>query len=154
MPLYLITPLYTAIFALIVIAVIPKEEIKRLAVYGIFFGALLNILTLLIGSLTGKYCFINFEPLGISFIPFFPPISWTLFFMLYFYFMPKKPWLYIYAASGIFYSILFGNMITNLGIFKLSHRLLLPLIAFTIWFSIATWGYLRLTSGKLRKPEI
>lgn len=154
MPQYLITPLYTVIFALIVIAVIPKDEIKRLAVYGIIFGAVFNILTLLIGSLTGRYGFINFEPLGISFIPFFPPISWTLFFMLYFYFMPQKPLLYIYVVSAIFYGILFGNMITNLGIFKLSNRLLLPLISFTIWFLAATWGYIRLSRGKLRNPEI
>lgn len=154
MPQNLITPLYTGIFAIIVIAVIPRKEIKRLAIYGIIFGAVFNILSLLIGHITGKYGFMNFEPFGISFIPFFPPISWTLFFMLYFYFMPKKPLLYIYVASAIFYGILFGNMIMNLGIFKLSDRWLSPLIIFIIWFSTATWGYFRLNCGKLRKPKI
>lgn len=154
MPQYFITPLYTGIFAIILVAVVPRKEIKRLAIYGIIFGAIFNILSLLIGKITGKYGFINIGPFGIFGIPFFPPISWTLFFMLYFYFMPKKPLLYIYVALAIFYGILFGNMITNLGIFKLSHKWILPLIIFTVWFSTATWGYLRLSCGKLREPKI
>lgn len=80
------------------------------------------------------------------FIPFFPPISWAIFFILYFYFLPeRKPFLYIYVAAAVFYSILFSNLIINLGIFSINHKWLIALVTFTLWFSAVTWAFRRLT---------
>lgn len=142
--------IYTGIFALILVVAAPKKEIRRLGIYGIIFGAIFDVLALIFGNLTGLYGYINYGPFGFMNIPFFPPISWSVFFMLYFYFLPKqKPLLYIYVASGIFYSIFFANLITNLGIFRLTHKILDPLIAFSIWIPTATWGYLRLSKTNL-----
>lgn len=148
MPKYLIYPLYTAVFAIILVVVVPRKEIRRLSIYGIVFGAVVDALAIVFGNVTDLYGYINYGPFGFMGIPFFPPIAWAMFYIQYFYFLPQeKPLIYVYIISGIFYSILFANMIVNLGIFSISHRLLLPLIVFSLWFPAATWGYYKLNSS-------
>lgn len=154
-PTYLKIPLYTAILALTLITTVPKNEIRRLAVYGIIFGAISDIIALTTGKLFGLFEYVNFAPLGYWVIPFFSPIAWAIYFVMYFYFMPKhKPLMYIYAASGIGYGTFFAQLLFNSGImvvypkfFSLSvHRLIDPIFVFLIWFPISTWGFIRLTS--------
>lgn len=81
MPKYFITPIYTGILAILLVATVPKKEIHRLAIYGIIFGAILDILAIIFGRVAGLYGYINYGPLGIMGIPFFAPISWTIFFI-------------------------------------------------------------------------
>lgn len=147
--------IYTGIFGAILVTTVPKKEIRYLAIYGIIFGAILDVLAIIFGRITGLYGYINYGPLGMMGLHFFAPISWTLFYMLYFYFLPKrKPLMYVYVASAIFYSIFFANLIVNLGIFNLTHRLLDPLIAFSIWIPTATWGFLWLTKAQQQESRI
>lgn len=73
------------------------------------------------------------------------PISWTIFFIIYFYLLPdKKIYIYLYVIMGIFYSVLFCQMLTKLEILKLAHGIIDSIIPFLIWFPTATWGYLKL----------
>ncbi len=147
MPIYFLHLILTAIFALILVLVVPRHEIKRLAVYGIIFGGLMDFLMLTVGSLTGFFGWINFGPFGLSYLPFFAPISWSIFYIMYFYFLPReKVLMYVFAASGIGMSILYTNMVINLGVFMSTvGRVIVPVFSFAIWFSIATWGYLKLS---------
>lgn len=152
MPKYFIPLIYTGIFAIILVVAVPKQDIRRLAIYGIIFGAVVDVFTITLGNITGLYGYINYGPFGFMGIPFFPPISWTIFFMLYFYFLPEqRPLLYVYVASAIFYSILFANLIMNLGIFTLSHRWLPSLIVFSIWIPAVTWGFYKLAKKNAKK---
>lgn len=147
MPKYYIYPIYITIFALILFATVPKKEIQRLSIYGIIFGGIMDVLMLIFGNVTGLYGWINYGPFGFMGIPIISNISWSIFFILYFYFLPtKKPLNYIYASVGILFSILYTNMLIDLGVFKSHNRILLPLIAFVGWFSTATWGYYKLNS--------
>lgn len=146
MPVHFIPFVYTIIFAVMVVASIPKLEMRRLGIYGILLGALVDILFIIFGKVSETFEYINFGPFGFMGIPFFPPISWALFFMLYFYFLPKeKITMYIYMVTAIIYGLFFGNLIMNLGVIHLSFRLL-PLLTFGVWFPIATWIYLKLNS--------
>lgn len=148
MPINLIPFVYTGIFALILVAVVPKIEICRLSIYGIIFGAIFDILVVTIGNLTGSFRYINYEPFGLIGIHFLAPICWAIFFILYFYFLPeKKSYIYMYTALAIFYSMLFCQMLTKLSVLKLGHGIIDSIVPFVIWFPIATWGYLRLVKN-------
>lgn len=148
MPKYFIYLIYTAIFATILIATVPKQEIRRLSIYGIIFGGMMDVVALIGGKITGLYGWINYGPFAFMGIPIFSSLSWAIYYIMYFYFLPpQKPLTYIYAAAGIVFSILYTNLIIDLGVFQSPYsRFFLPLFVFIIWYSIATWGYYRLTA--------
>lgn len=145
MPIKFIPLIYTIMFTLIMIAVVPRAEIRRLSIYGIVFGAMADGVLVIFANLTGSFRYINYEEMGLFGIHFFAPISWALFYILYFYFLPKRRvYQYLYTFSGIFYSMMFCQMITKLGVLKLSHGIIDSIVPFVIWFPVATWGYLKL----------
>jgi len=146
MAINLIPFIYTAVFAGIVLALVPRQEIRRLSIYGIIFGGLFDGIVVSIANLWGEFKYINYEPFGLMGIHFLAPVSWTLFYIIYFYHLPtKKVYIYIYTTMGIFYSMLFCQMITKLGVLSLAHGLYDSIIPFVPWYIIATWGYLKLT---------
>lgn len=148
MPINLIPFIYTGIFAIILVAVVPRKDIHRLAIYGIIFGGIFDIVAVTIANLTGSFRYINYEPFGLMGIHFLAPISWSIFFILYFYFLPKKkPYIFIYTIMAIYYSMLFCQMLTKLNVLKLGHGIIDSIVPFVIWFPIATWGYLSLVKN-------
>ncbi len=147
MPIHMIPFLYASIFGVILVAVVPKKEIHRLFIYGLIFGGVFDILTVGFGNLIGEFRYINYGPFGQFGIHFMAPIAWTIFFIIYFYFLPVSKWYrYIYTIVGIYYSMLFCQLITRLGVLELAHGLITSIIPFAIWFPIATWGYGRLVN--------
>ena len=139
--------LYTLVFCVILVAVVPKAEIRRLSIYGIIFGAIFDVVFVSIANFTGSFRYINYEPFGLIGIHFLAPISWAIFFIIYFYFLPnKRPHIYLYIISGVFYSMMFCQMITKLSVLKLSHGIIDSIIPFALWFPLATWGYFKLES--------
>lgn len=144
---HLIYLINVAVFSLILVIVVPRKDIRRLSIYGIIFGTLMDIIALLIGKATGLFGFINYGPFGFKGISIFASGAWAIYFILYFYFLPENKLLIsIYALTGIIFSVLYTNMVIELGIFSTVSRILLPLIVFSIWFTVATWGYLKLNS--------
>jgi hypothetical protein len=77
----LIPFIYTAVFAGIVIVLVPRQEIRRLSIYGIIFGAIFDIMVVSIANFLGEFKYINYEPFGLIGIHFLAPVSWTLFFI-------------------------------------------------------------------------
>jgi hypothetical protein len=134
MPKYFIYPIITIIFALILIANVPKKEIQRLSIYGIIFGGMMDVLVHFFGYITGLFAWINYGPFGFIGVHIFADVAWSIFFIFYLYY----------------------NMVVDLGILKSVSRIWLPLFGFAFWFSIATWGYCILNSfieGKLRRSS-
>lgn len=149
MSINLIPFLYTAVFAAILVALVPRKEIHRLLIYGIIFGGIFDVVVVSIGNLTGEFRYINYEPFGLIGLHIMAPISWAIFYIIYFYFLPeKKIYIYIYTTMGIFYSMLFCQMLTKLSILSLAHGIIDSIIPFVPWFPIATWGYLKLTKNE------
>ncbi|WP_088227285.1 hypothetical protein [Desulfosporosinus sp. FKB] len=154
MPKYLIYPLYAAVFAVILSVCVPRKDIQRLSIHGIIFGGVFEVILHMLGKLTGLYGWYAHGPLGYMGIQIFSPVSWGIFFILYFYFLPKyKPLNYIYMATAIIFSILYTNLVISLGVFHCYDRFFVPLIAFIFWFSVATWGYYKL-SNFIEKKEM
>lgn len=154
MPDYFIYPIFTVIFAIILMANVPRQEIQRLSIYGIIFGGIIDVLVHSFGYVTGLFSWINYGPFGFIGVHLFPSLSWSIFFILYFYFLPKqKPLNYIFAVVGIFFSALYHTMLLDLGILKSVSRFILPLLGFSAWFSIATWGFYKLNSFIERKTR-
>ncbi|NLI92421.1 MAG: iron-containing alcohol dehydrogenase [Peptococcaceae bacterium] len=145
MSLYLLFPAFTMFFALALIATVPREEILRLSFYGIIFGGMADILVHSFGYFTGLFAWINYGPFGFIGVHLFSSISWSIFFILFYYFMPKKkPFNYLFVCAGIFASFLYYNLVLDLGIFQAQSRFLLPLFGFGAWFIVATWGFYQL----------
>jgi len=149
MPIKFVPFVYSFIFALILVLVVPKKEIRRLSIYGIIFGAVFDAVLVITAAWMGWFAYINYEPFGLFGIHIMAPISWAIFFIIYFYLLPeRKVYRYIYQAAAVFYSMLFCQMITKIGVLQLSHGIIDSIVPFVIWFPLATWGYLKLTKEK------
>lgn len=107
----------------------------------------MDLIALTSGKLLGVYNYINFFPLGYWVVPFFSPISWAIFYIMYFYFLPKpKPLMYIYVASGIGFSTFFAELLFNSGIMVIHpkffsetvDKFLYPLMVFILWVPLST----------------
>lgn len=148
---------YTIGFAVILVALVPRREIRRLAIYGMIFGGLADILVVSFAHYIGEFRYINYEPFGLFGIHFMAPIAWTVFFMLYFYFLPSGTvYRYIYTVMGMLYSMMFCQTITKLGILSLANGLVDSIVPFVPWYLAATWGYSKLTEQERtaeRRPQ-
>lgn len=146
MPLPLIYPLYTFLLALLARMIVPIQEIKRLFIYALLFGASGDVIALLILKLFKIGGYINYGPLGFLGLPFFPMIAWTSFYLIYFWLFPKMKTLqFIYIAIAAAYSAFFSNVLLNLGVFQWNYgRVLLPFCIYLIWTFLSTYGFLKL----------
>lgn len=143
-PLYMLYPLYTGGLALIMFAVVPRKDIRRLIPYAIVFGGIADALLLLILTFwLGVAGYINFGPLGFLGMPFFPLLAWTFFFVIYLYLLPERfPWNVVFTLTAAAFSIIFSNVLQNLGIFVWrTDRLVIPAIVYLTWMSLVTFVY-------------
>jgi len=154
LPIYYMHLMKLALFFFVLVVFVPRTEIRRLAVYGIIFGSTYDVIGLTIGHLTNAFRWINFAPFGYNYLPIDSPVSWCLFYMIYFYLLPKhKPFIYFFPVSGIVMSMIYSRVLVNLGMF-IEPVFLLRLANFTVWFSFATWGYLKLNEYVEAKHKI
>ncbi len=142
MELYLIYPIYTAILGIILISVVPRKDIKELAFYGIVLGGVMDTLVIfLVSFLLNLVKYINYGPFGFKGLPFFPPIAWTIWFIMIFYFIPDKnihKHIYIITAAG--YSVMFSNILAKLGIMRWNKsEIIIPFIIYLVWYYTVVW---------------
>ncbi len=143
MPVHFIYPIYTAVLALALVAVVPKEQMREQAIHAITFGGVGSVVMVFIYSPFNAFEWMNKGPFGYGNIAFFPPLAWTIYFIIYFYLLPrKKPWIYLFVLFAACYSTLFSNVLMNLEIFRWNKgRLLLPFFLYLSWFAVVTWLY-------------
>ncbi len=151
MEAYWIYPIYTTALAIIFKAVIPREYIKKSLIYGLIFGGLADSSLILIVSLLLKVGgYINYGPFGFKGVAFFPPIAWTIWFIMYFYFLPAERYLryiYIFIAAGS--AVFFSNVLVNLKIFEWNYgRIIIPFIIYFSWFTTSAWLKEKIDNGK------
>lgn len=150
MPLHFIYIIYTSAIWLAMMLLVSKHRIQELAAYGIIFGGLADGLLIIVLGLWLKLgAYINYGPFGFNGLPFFPPLAWAAFFVLYFNFLPGRRLLrYLYMLTAVINSVLFSNVLSSLGIFRWNYgRLLLPFIIYSSWIGLATWGFKALRKG-------
>ncbi len=156
MPKHFIYPIYTGLLALLTFALVPRKEIRRLAIYGILFGGVLDVLALLLfSSILHMVDYINFKYFGAFGIPLFPPIAWTAYFIMFFYIFPQnKPWKYIFPVITASFSTYFGYVLQALGIYRWYYSPVLLFLIFLPWQAGAAWFYLRSLEGKAEKQGV
>lgn len=136
-------PLYSAALALVMFAAVPKEKIRRLVPFAVLYGSVGDALWLLILGFFNLGGYINYGPFAFLGMPFFPLLAWTFFFTVYLYFLPDAyPWNYIFTLAATGYSLLFSNVLQNLGIFQwTAGRFWIPLAVYLIWMTLVTYTY-------------
>lgn len=144
-PLYLLYPLYTGAIVLVMIAVVPRERIRRLAVFGVIYGGLGDALVLLILFILNIAGYRNYGPFAFLGLPFFPPLAWSAYFIIFLHLLPERyPWNYVFTLAAAGYSIVFSKVLQNLGLFQWkSSSILPPLIVYFIWMMVAVFTYQR-----------
>jgi len=153
---HFIYPIYTSILVLITVILVPRQEIKRLAMYGIFFGAVTDIFFIKFIGLIGMGEYLNFKYFGAFGIPFFPPIAWTAYFITFLYLLPrKKPWIYLFPAIASCYSTYFSNILQSLGILKWNYgNPILPFILiYAPWHIGVTWAFIKIFGLETKQDQ-
>lgn len=142
-PLYFIYLFYTAALAVIMIILVPRRTVYKLALLGIFYGAILDIFWIFVVGLIGAGSYLNYGPLGFLGIPFMPPIAWTIFFIMFLYLLPDiRPWNYLFAIVSAGYSVFFSNVLSNFGIFQWAFsKIAFPFGLYLTWCLFVTWSY-------------
>lgn len=75
MQTFLIYPLYTDLLAITAILLVPIQEIRKLLIYGLIFGALIDAILIFVCFLAN---YINYGPFGFMDIPFLGIFHWNL----------------------------------------------------------------------------
>lgn len=146
----LIYPIYMLALGALVYLTVPKHQIKKLAFWAVLFGASVNILAIMVfGKVFNVGGHINFMPFGFLGIPFFPPIAWTAYYLLFFYVIPRqKPWKWVFVLIASFYATFFSNVLVQLGILKWNYgRIVVPFLIYSSWHAAVTWAFFRFTEG-------
>ena len=145
--------LYKAIFfGLATIVVIPREVYKKFFLYGFIFGAIGDILHILIFEKgLGLFRYLNMGPFSIyGLFSFWTPIAWMFTFMLFFYFLPRKRlFLYFYIVGFAIFGYMVGLVLEGFGVFHYIGlwRYAAPFF-FILWFSGAAWAFYRIEKVK------
>ena len=150
MPLYFIYPIYTGTLAILTFVVVPRREIQRLGIYAIFFGGVFDIFNIILFTkVIGIGGYINFRPFGAFGIPFFPPMAWTAYFILFIYMLPKRsPWKYLFPSVAAGYSTFFSHVLQELGIFKWNWGSpLFHFLIFIVWHYAVWWAYSKVSQN-------
>lgn len=144
MPLHWIYVIYTAVLALTAAVIVPRHDIRRLAAPSIVAGGIGDTILILVLGPLGLARYQAYGPFGFAGIPFFPPIAWTIFFIMYFYLLPVRTWLLcLYVAAAAIYSVLFANTLVNLDILWFTHRVMVPIFLYPIWFVVITYLFIK-----------
>jgi len=154
---HFIYPIYTSVLTIMMVILVPRREIKRLVMYGILFGAVADVFFIQLIGLIGMGEYLNFKYFGAFGIPFFPPIAWTAYFIMFLYFLPRnKPWIYIFPIIASCYSVYFSNILQALGIMKWNYgNPILPLIlVYAPWHFGVTWAYLKIHGAEVKHQKI
>ncbi|MEJ6949467.1 hypothetical protein [Natronospora cellulosivora (SeqCode)] len=140
METFWIYPIYTSVLGIILIILVPRVEIKKLAIPAILLGGVGDIILLLLLKIIGIDFYVNYLPFGFR-LPLFPPIAWSIWFIMFFYLLPEDKIIkYIYIVTAGAYSTLFANFLGNVHIIQWEYeRLFIPLIIYSSWFLIACW---------------
>ncbi|MCL6590314.1 MAG: hypothetical protein K6U80_10210 [Firmicutes bacterium] len=138
--------LYKAIFfGLAAVILIPKEFYKKYLIYGLFWGAILDVL--LTGILSGFLHWFQYKNMGsfniLNLISFWTPLAWMFVFMYFFYCLPtRKLYLFFYIPSFGLFGYMVGLVLQNFGLFEYVgfYKYTAPFVL-TGWFTLAAFAY-------------
>ncbi len=145
------------LFGIATLVAIPREVYKKFFLYGFIFGAIGDVVSILVfGQGIGLFKYSNFGPFSIfGLFSFWTPIAWMFAFMLFFYFLPRRRlFLYPYVVGFALFGYMVGLVLEGFGVFRYIGfwRIGAPLF-FILWFSAAAWVFFRLEGVKLKRKR-
>ena len=147
MVIVLFYPVYLVIAFSLSLIYIPKKDYKEYLIYGFLLGGLGDMLVVgLFRNLLHIMWFKNtgiFNILGQNFLS-LP--SWTFTVMLFLYFLPKKGIsLYLYVLTYAAYSVGYGLLVHNAGLFDF-RPWLYPVVSYFVflgWWTLITLVFMK-----------
>jgi hypothetical protein len=138
-------PIYLIITFSLTLIFIPKKDYREYLIYGFLLGGLGDMVVVgLFQNILHVIWFKNagiFEALGQNFLS---PPSWTFTVMLFLFFSPRKGISqYLYVLTYAAYSVGYGLMIRNAGLFGF-RPWLYPVISyfiFLVWWASIIWVF-------------
>ena len=156
---FMVTVLFYPVYLLIVFSLsliyIPKKDYKEYLIYGFLLGGLGDILVVgLFQNLLHIMWFKNagiFNVLGQNFLS---PPCWTFTVMLFLYFLPRKGIsLYLYVLTFAVFSVGYGLMVQNAGLFNF-RPWLYPVVSYFVflgWWIFITGVFMK--TSRLAKSD-
>lgn len=145
-------PSYLLIAFIIVLLTIPKKDLKEYFIYGVLLGGLGDVIVVgLFQNLLNVIFFKNagiFNVLGQNILS---PPSWILTVMIFLRFLPsEKTFRYIYVLAFAVFSVAYGYLVHNVGLFDFKPWFYpyFAYLTFLFWWSIITWVFLRTSLTK------
>jgi hypothetical protein len=141
-------------FGLAAIILIPKEHYKKYFIYGLFFGAILEIF--MVGVLSGLFHWFQYKNMGpfnvFNLFSFWTPLAWMFTLMVFLYCLPaRRLFLFLYIPSFGLFGYMVGIVLQNFGLFEYLgiYKYIAPVV-FTGWFAVAAWAYIKTEKITLR----
>lgn len=135
------------LFGIATVVAIPRPVYKKFLLYGFMFGALGDIILIIILDPGLKLIrYLNIGVFGVfGLFPFWTPIAWMFAFMLFFYFLPvRRVFLYPYVAGFAIFGYMVGMILEQMGLYQYIgyYKFISPLVLIT-WFALAAWVYIK-----------
>ena len=146
-------PTYILIAFIVVLLTIPQKDLKRYFIYGVLLGGFGDVVMVgLYQNVLQVIWFKNagiFNALGQNLLS---PPSWILTVMIFLRFLPlRKPFQYAYVLSFGIFSVGYGYLVHNIGLFdfKSWYYPFFAYLTFLFWWATVTWIFV-ITSSHIK----
>ena len=143
-------PGYLLIAFIVVLIYVPKKDFKEYFIYGLILGGLGDVLV--VGLFQNLLQIIWFKDAGIFNVlgqNLLSPPSWILTVIIYLHFLPqRRPFLYIYILTFALFSVGYGYLVHNVGLFDFRPWFypIFSYFTFLVWWIFITWLFIKTSS--------
>lgn len=137
---------FAVVAAMAFFIIVPKAQYKRFLLYGLVFGGILDVISIVTLVPMNQIRFFNMGAFGIfGMIPALVPATWMFAFGVFFYLMPRRiafmiP--YLFAFTALSYTV--GLVMQSYGLFEyIGAQKYLAIPTFFLWYSLSAWVYSR-----------
>jgi hypothetical protein len=137
----------TIFFGLGALILLPKEHYKKFFVYGLFWGAFVDVV--IISILSGLFHWIHYKNMGsfniLNLFSFWTPLAWLFVMMVFFYCLPDRRLFLLFYIPGFgLFGYMVGMVLHNFGLFEFRsvYKYFAPFILIG-WFTVAAWAYIK-----------
>jgi len=146
---------FVVVAAVAFFIIVPKEQYKRFLLYGLVFGGILDVISIVTLTLMNQIRFYDMGAFGVfGMIPALVPATWMFAFGVFFYLMPRRLAfliLYLFAFTALSYTV--GLVMQAYGLFEyIGAQRYLAIPIFFVWYSLSAWVYSREISTNIVQP--
>ncbi len=146
----LLYPVFLTIMFILTLIFIPRHQYKQYLVYGFLIGGLGDaVVVTIMQNLLGVMWFKNQGLFSVMGHHALSPPSWTVTFMLFLYFLPKRrSFLYPYILTWSLYSVGYSYVVRNAELYDF-RPWLMPYVGcfiFLGWWGFAAWLFQKTSS--------